>query len=65
MLSLPGERSAAAMAKNDDAIFVRLPKELREQAEQIAKKQDRPLAWIVRKLLEKEVEKEKKQQPAK
>jgi predicted transcriptional regulator len=54
------------MPKNGDAILVRLPKELRQQAEQIAQKQERPLPWIIRKLLQKEVEKEqKKQEPNK
>jgi predicted transcriptional regulator len=50
--------------KNDDAVLVRLPKELREQAEQIAEKQERPLPWLIRKLLQKEIAKEQgKQQP--
>jgi len=46
------------MAKNDDAILVRLPKQLREQAQQMAEKQDRPLAWIVRKLLQEKIAEE-------
>ncbi len=51
------------MAKNDKAIFIRLPKELREQAEEMAAEQERPVAWIIRKLLEKEVAKRKPKQP--
>lgn len=50
--------------KNDDAILIRLPKELREQAQEIADKQERALPWLIRKLLQKEVAKEQgKQQP--
>lgn len=47
--------------KNDDAILVRLPKELREKAEKIAREEDRPLPYIIRRLLAEEVaEKEQK-----
>lgn len=46
--------------KKTDAILVRLPPELREQARQLAERQDKPLAQIVRELLREKINKEGK-----
>jgi predicted DNA-binding protein len=50
--------------KNDDAILVRLPKELREQAQRKAEQEDRPIAWVVRKLLEQWTKEQDQQKPS-
>lgn len=52
------------MTKNDDAIYVRLPKELREQAQRKAERQERPLAWVIRKLLERWTKEQDQQKPS-